>query len=112
MFCKDISDGKLAMSGYIMYRIDHLPDVKRGGVCFYYKSMLPLKVLSTIFLQKCINFEVYIGNKICGPIHPYIRISQFQDKLSDLFTNMDMNLDDSFNSNPFLTTVIVEFSAK
>ena len=46
-----------------MYCVDHPSDVKRGGVCIYYKTMLSLKVLSTNFLQKCINFEVSIGNK-------------------------------------------------
>ena len=40
-----------------MYRVDHPSDVKRGGVCIYYKTMLPLKVLSTNFLQECISFE-------------------------------------------------------
>ena len=52
----DINDGNLKIRGYIMYRVDHPSDVKRGGVCIYYKTMLPLKVLSTNFLQECINF--------------------------------------------------------
>ena len=51
----DINDGNLKMSGYIMYRVDHPSDVKRGRVCIYYKTMLPLKVLATNFLQECIN---------------------------------------------------------
>ena len=47
----------MGMPRYIMYRIDHPSDVKRGGVCICYKTMLSLKVLSTNFLQECINFE-------------------------------------------------------
>ena len=46
-----------------MHRLDHPSDVKRGRVCIYYKTMLPLKAFSTSFLQECINFEVSIGNK-------------------------------------------------
>ena len=42
--------------GYIMYRTGHPSDVKRSGFCIYYKTMLPLKVLSTNFFQKCIKF--------------------------------------------------------
>ena len=59
----DINDENLKIPGYIMYHVDHPSDVKRGGVCIYYKTMLPLKVLSTNFLQECINFEVSIGKE-------------------------------------------------
>ena len=41
----DTNDENLKMPGYVMYRVDHPSDVKRGGVCIYYKTMLPLKVL-------------------------------------------------------------------
>ena len=99
----DINDGNLKIPESIMYSVDHPSDVKRGGVCIYYKTMLPLKVLSTNFLQECINFEVSIGNKICPLIHLCRTPSQSQDEFHDFLTNLEMNLDDSFNSNPFLT---------
>ena len=51
--------------------IEVYPDVKRGGVCSYYKTVLPLKDLSTNFLQECINFEVSVGNILCQFIHLY-----------------------------------------
>ena len=54
----DVNDGNLKTPGYITYRVDHASDVKRGGVCIRYKTMLPLKALSTNFFQECINFEV------------------------------------------------------
>ena len=106
------NDENLKIPGYIIYRVDHPSDVKRGRVCIYYKTMLPLKVLSTNFLQECINFEVSIGNKTCWFIHIYRTPSQSQDEFHDFLTNLEMNLDDSFNSNPFLTTVIGDFNAK
>ena len=93
----DINDGNLKIPGYIMYRVDHPSDVKRGGVCMSYKFMLPLKVLSTNFLQECINFDVSIENKICQFIHLYRTPSQSQDELHDFLQNLEMNLDDSFN---------------
>ena len=102
----------MKIPGYIMYRVDHPSDVKSGGVCIYYKTMLPLKILSTNFLQECINFEVCIGNKICRFIHLYRTSSQSQDEFHEFLTNLEMNLDDSFNSNPFLATVISDFIAK
>ena len=107
----DNNDGNLKIPEYIMYRVDHLSDVKRGGVCIYYKSMLPLKLLSINFLQECINFEVCIRKKICRFIHLYRTPSQSQDEFHDFLTNLEMKLDDSFNSNLFLTTVIGDFNA-
>ena len=95
-----------------MYRVDHPSDVKRGGVCIYCKTMLHLKVLSTNFLKECINFVISIGNKICPFIHLCRTPSQSQDEFHDFLTNLEMNLDDSFNSNPILTTVIGDFNAK
>ena len=108
----DIIDEYLKISGCIMYRVDHTSDVKKGGVCIYYKTMLHLNVLSTNFLQKCTNFQVSIGNIKCWFIHLYRTPSQSQDEFHDFLTNLEMNLDDSFNSNPFLTTVIGDFNAK
>ena len=64
----DIDDENLKIPGYIMHRAGHPSDVKRGGGCIYYKTMLSLKVLSTNFLQECINFEVSIGNKNAGSL--------------------------------------------
>ena len=42
-------------------------------------------------------------------VHLYITPSQSQDEFHGFLTNLEMNLDDSFNSSPFLTTVIGEF---
>ena len=108
----DINDDNLKIPGYNMYRADHPSDVKRGGVYIFYKTMLPLKVLSTNFLQECINFEVSIGNKKYRFIHLCRTPSQSQDKFHDFLINLEMNLDDSFNGNPFLTIVIGDFNAK
>ena len=73
---RDINNEDLKIPGYIVYRVDHPSDVKRGGVCIYYKALLPLKILSTNFLQECINFEVSIGNKKCRFINLYRTPSQ------------------------------------
>ena len=74
--------------------------------------MLHLKVLSTNLLQECINFELSIGNKIRRFIHLYRTSSQSLDEFRDFLTNFEINLDDSFNSNTFLTTDIGDFNAK
>ena len=85
------NDGILAIPGSFMYRTDHSSDGKRGGVCVYYKTMLPSKVLSAYFLQECINFEVSIRNKIGRFIHLYRSPSQSQDEFYDFIRNLDLN---------------------
>ena len=91
-----------------MYPLDHPSNVKRSGVCIYYKTMLPL---STNVFQECINFEVSIGSKIIRFIYLYRTPSQSQNEFHDFLRNLEMNSDDSFNNNPFLTSVIGNFNA-
>ena len=43
-----LDDYNLEIPGYIMIRIDHPANSKRGGVCMYYKNCLPLKVLEVL----------------------------------------------------------------
>ena len=38
------NDSNLIIPGYELYRADHPSNVKRGGICIYYKNLLPLKV--------------------------------------------------------------------
>ena len=74
--------------------------------------MLPSKVLLRNFFQEYVNYEISIGNKIYRFIHLYKTPSQSQDKFHDFQRNLEMNVNDSFNSNHFLTTVIGDFNVK
>ena len=71
-----------------------------------------MEFVSLIKLLECISFEVSIGNKKCRFIHVYRISSQSQDEFHDFLENLEMNLDDLFNSNLFLTTFIGDFNAK
>ena len=112
MSTTDINNGNSEIPGHIIYYINHLSDVKRSKVCIYYKTILPLKSLSTNFLQECINFGVPFGSKICLFIHLYRTPSWSQDEFHDFLTNLEMNLDSSFNTNNFLVTFICDFNAR
>ena len=58
-------DENLEITGYNLVRSDHPANTKRGGVCLYYKTCLPLRVLDIQYLNECINFELKIGDKLC-----------------------------------------------
>ena len=73
-------DTRLELPSYKLFRSDHPSSNKRGDVCVYYKSTLPLRILNISNLDECINFEVSIANKICHFIHPYRSPSQKQDE--------------------------------
>ena len=59
------NDTHLELPSYNMFRSDHPSNNKRGGVCIYYKSTLPLRILKISILGECINFEISIAKKIC-----------------------------------------------
>ena len=95
-----------------MFRSDHLSSNKRGGVCIYYKSTLPLRILNISNLDESINFEVSIANRICHFILLYRSPSQKQAEFQASKSNLEMNLDAFLSSNPFLTVMIGDFNAK
>ena len=49
-------DDNLEILGYKFIRSDHPSSSKRGGVCIYYKSVLPLGILDIYYLQESIFF--------------------------------------------------------
>ena len=72
------------------------------AVFVYLRSIFPLQVISVQYLQKCINFELKIGGKICNFISLYIPSSQTQDNLKN---NLSQN-------NSFLIAFFEYLNAK
>ena len=64
-------DDNLQIPGDNLYRGDHPLNIKRGGVCIYYKISLPLKIKNIHYLQECINFDIKIKEKLCNFISLY-----------------------------------------
>ena len=105
-------DDNLAISGYNLIRSDDPSNNKRAGVCIYYKNFLPLRVVSIQYLQKCINFELNIGSKICNFISLYRSPSQTQDKFEKFIDNLELNLESLSQNNQFLIVLIAYLNAK
>ena len=61
-----IDDETLEISGYYLIRSDHPSNKKRGGICIYYKYLLPLKFNGVRLLEECIAFDLIISNKLCS----------------------------------------------
>ena len=97
---------------YIWYKCDHPSNTKRGGVCDYYKSWLPLKVLNMKYLQECLNIEFPAEKKTCRSILLYRSPSQNQEKFNTFLDNFESILEIVILFNPFLTILIGDFNAK
>ena len=69
------NDDNFYLPDYNLVRADHRSNVKKGGICLYFKDSLPLKVLDIQLLQKSINFEIKIFVKICNFISLYRSLS-------------------------------------
>ena len=63
------NDTRLELPSYNLFHSDHPSNNKRGGVCVYYKSTIPLRILNISNLDECINFEISIAKKFCRFIH-------------------------------------------
>ena len=87
-------------------------NIKRGGVCIYYKISLPLKIKNIQYLQECINFEIKIKDKLCNFITLYRSPNQCQDDFESFINNFELNLDSFMTKNPFLTVILGDFNAK
>ena len=53
----------LNINGYKLVRADHPRNVKRGGVCVYFKQSLPVRCLPNSYLKECLIIEVSINSK-------------------------------------------------
>ena len=105
-------DENLEIPGYNLVREDHPSNSKRGGVCVYYKSSLPFRVIKVKYLQECISFELRIGRKCCRFSCLYRSPSQTQDEFETFLKNFELSLDKIHENNPFMTIVQGDFNAK
>ena len=94
-------DENLRIPGYCIARIEHPSNTKRRGVCVYYKTSLPLKLLDMKYLQECINLELIIGDNPCSFIKLYRSPSQSHDDFEIFIKNFELYLDEINKENPF-----------
>ena len=86
-------DDKLPVPGYTLICSDHPSNTKRGGVCMYYKSPLPLRIINIGYLHEYLSSDVQIGDKICNFVALYRSPSQSQDDFETFADNFEMTLE-------------------
>ena len=101
------------MNAYRLVRADHPQDIRRGGVCIYYKETLPIKFLNISNLSECLICEVLYENKKCFIVSLYRSPSQSSNEFNVFmkeFENIIENLSTPGSSN--LKLIIGDFNAK
>ena len=53
----------LEIEGYNLVYADHLNNVKRGGVCIYYKESLPFRTINLPYFNEALLLEMSHNNK-------------------------------------------------
>ena len=107
------NDTKLHLHGYSLIRADHPRDLKRGGVCIYYKEHLPLIYKPNLtLLVECLICELKIGNKKCFITVLYRSPSQSLEEFEIFKNGWENTISNINNSNPFLTILLSDFNGR
>ena len=98
-------DPNLEFQGYDLIWPGHPSNVKRGGVCIYYKNNLPLKRTNINLLHESLTIELNTKNKLCVLVALYRSPSQSHNEFSSFITNLESTLQAKTLRKPFLTIV-------
>ena len=59
-----IPDSLLEIDGYNLIRSDHPNDIKRDGVCIYFKEILPVRVINIPYLKEALLLEMNYNKRV------------------------------------------------
>ena len=82
-------DHNLFTQVYCLIRADHPDDVKRGGVCLYFKENLTVKVIDNSFIAQCTVCEITLQNQKGYVVVTYRSPSQSITKFDEFLSNFD-----------------------
>ena len=95
-----------------MVRADHPNNIKRGGVCTYFRESLPVRVVPNHHLSECLILKVNLKNKKGYLVSLYRSPNQNPDKFELFLTNLENLLVDITSRNPHFMLLLGDFNAK
>ena len=107
-----VPDNVLDIEGYRLVRADHPNNIKRGGVCIYYKESLPVRVINIPYINEALLLEMNYNNKkvIISVIYRFP--SQSTDEFESFLLNFEQLLDDVSQCRPSLSVITGDFNAR
>ena len=101
------------LNGYSLFRNDHPSNVRRGGVCIYYKDHLPLTRKSGISaINECLVCELKVGKKKCFITALYRSPSQSIEEFNNFKINLEQTIVNINNGNPYISIFLGDFNAR
>ena len=98
-------DNLIEIEGYKLIRADHPDNIKRGGVCIYYKDFLPVRVIITPYFKEALLLEISYSNKKVMVSVIYRSPSQTNDEFDSFLSNLQLLLNDINYKKPSLSVV-------
>ena len=106
-------DVNIQINGYSLLRADHPNNIKRGGVCIYFKESLPLIRRNDLTnIKDCIVTEINVNNEKCFFTCLYRSPSQSHDELERFCANFDLLLSNINDLHPTCSIVLGDCNAK
>ena len=102
----------LELEDYKLVRADHPNNVKRGGVCIYYKESLTVRVINSPYLQEALFLELNDQNKKIIISSFYRSPSQNSEEFGSFLTNFEHLLADINSRKPSVSVILGDFKAR
>ena len=107
-----IPDNLINIEEYKLIRADHPNNVKRGGVCIYYKESLPVRVINLPYFKEALLLEMNHNNKKVLVSVIYRSPSKNYDEFDSFLSNFQKLLNDIENCKPSLSIVTGDFNSR
>ena len=105
-------DNLIDIEGYKLNRADHPDNIKRGGVCIYYKESLPVRIKPLTSLKDALLLEMIHNNKKVIASVIYWSPSQNYWQFESFLTNFDYLLSEIQKFKPSLALITGDFNAR
>ena len=83
------------MEGYNLIRADHPDNIKRGGVCLYFKKSLALRKIELSHITECLLCEVSAKGQVGFVIVSYRSLSQTISQFDDFLSSFEKLFDNA-----------------
>ena len=105
-------DSLLEIDGYNLIRADHPDNIKRGGVCIYYKESLPVRFLSSPYLKEALLLEMIDNNKKIIVSVIYRSPSQSNREFNSFLSSFEQLLSEISKRIPTVSIITGDFNAR